>query len=121
MNFKLFLFILVVLIVIDIIYLSFIADYMNKVVRNIQGKPIKLEIISVILIYLFISLGLYYFIIIEKRPVLYAFLLGIIIYGVFDLTNFNLFEKWKLDTVIIDSLWGGILLSLTTYIVYKIN
>lgn len=115
-----FLITIVVLIFLDVIYLSFMSEYMNRVVMKIQGKDIKLNLLSVFLIYILISLGLNYFILERNRPIIDAFLFGIIVYGVFDLTNYSLFEKWDILTVIIDTLWGGILFSLTTLIVYKL-
>ena len=31
----------------------------------------------------------------------------------------SIFEKWEYKTVIIDSIWGGVLFGLTTYILSK--
>jgi uncharacterized membrane protein len=61
--------------------------------------------------------GINYFIIKPRRSVSDAFLLGIIIYGVYETTNLALFKNWSILTVIIDTLWGGILFATTTYIV----
>lgn len=41
----------------------------------------------------------------------------IIIYGVYETTNYALFKNWSILTVIIDTLWGGLLFASTTYIV----
>ena len=46
-----------------------------------------------------------------------AFLLGIVIYGVYETTNYALFKNWSILSVIIDTLWGGLLFASTTYIV----
>jgi len=48
------------------------------------------------------------------------FLLGIIIYSVYDLTSLALLKNWSVKTAIIDTLWGGILFTLTTLAVYKL-
>ena len=45
-----------------------------------------------------------------------AFLFGLIIYGVYDMTNMALFKKWSLILSILDIFWGGILFSLTIYL-----
>jgi len=47
--------------------------------------------------------------------------LGIVIYAVFELTNLALFKNWHILSVLIDTLWGGILFGLTTGIVYKLT
>ena len=63
---------------------------------------------------------LYYFIIREKKSVKDAFLLGVVIYSVFDLNTLAIFQKWSPVLALIDSLWGGVLFALTTAIVYRI-
>jgi uncharacterized membrane protein len=49
-----------------------------------------------------------------------AFLLGLVIYGVYETTNWALFSKWSPMSVIIDTLWGGILFAATTYVTTRI-
>ena len=38
------------------------------------------------------------------------------IYGVYELTTMGLLKEWKWLTVIIDTIWGGILFASTIYI-----
>jgi uncharacterized membrane protein len=64
--------------------------------------------------------GLFYFILKNKRPVQDAFLLGLVIYGVYETTTYALLKNWNFATVMVDTLWGGILLALTTYLTYKL-
>ena len=58
-----------------------------------------------------------YFIIKPNKSINEAFLLGLVIYGVYETTNYALFKNWSLATVFIDTLWGGVLFASTTYIV----
>ncbi len=69
------------------------------------------------LCYILLIIGINYFIIKPRRSVSDAFLLGIVIYGVYETTNLALFKNWSILTVIIDTLWGGLLFAATTYIV----
>ena len=55
-----------------------------------------------------------------KKSVLDAFLLGFVIYAVFDLTNMVIFKKWDLMTSLMDMTWGGVLFASTTYLTYKL-
>ena len=55
----------------------------------------------------------------SKRSVLDAFLLGFVIYGVFDLTNLAIFKKYDNMVALMDMLWGGTLFALTAYIIYQ--
>ena len=69
------------------------------------------------LCYIFLIIGINYFIIKPRKSVTDAFLLGIVIYGVYETTNYALFKKWSLLTVFMDTLWGGVLFAATTYII----
>jgi len=107
----------IVFVTIDYLYLNSIKSYFGKQVQSVQGSPLKMNFLGAILCYIFLIFGINYFIIKPKRSIQDAFLLGLVIYGVFETTNITLFSKWSWITVIIDTLWGGILFALTTYIV----
>ena len=77
----------------------------------------KINFLGAALCYIFLVTGLNYFIIKPKKSVYDAFLLGLVIYGVYETTNYALFKNWSILTVIMDTLWGGLLFALTTYIV----
>ena len=107
----------IVLLFIDSIYLRLIKNYFANQIQIVQGSSVKINYLATIMSYVFLVVGLNYFIIQPKRGVFDAFLLGLIIYGVYETTSKALFYKWSWLTVLIDSLWGGILFALTTYIV----
>ena len=106
---------------IDAIYLTSISNYFNTQIIAIQGKPLQLDMYASILCYIFLTFGLYYFILQHKKPILDAFLFGLVVYMVFETTNKALFKKWSWLTVFIDGIWGGILFALTTFLTYKIQ
>jgi uncharacterized membrane protein len=110
----------IVFVSIDFIYLNLIKNYFSNQIKLIQGETIKLNFLAILICYIFLIIGINYFIIKPKRSINDAFLLGIIIYGVFETTNMSLFSKWYWLTVIIDTLWGGILFASTTLIVNTI-
>ena len=105
------------LVIIDSIFLYAMKDHFNKQVQTIQGSPLKLNMWGALITYIFLVVGLNYFIIKPKRSIKDAFLFGLIVYGVFEGTNIAIFSKWSWITFLIDTLWGGILLALTTYMV----
>ena len=107
----------IVFVTLDSIYLNFIKDYFSKQIELIQKTPIKINFLATLLSYLFLIFSINYFIIQPNRSIQDAFLLGLVIYGVFETTNMALFAKWSWTTVIIDTLWGGILFALTTTII----
>lgn len=102
----------------DFLYLSSFGNFFNSLVKSIQGSPIKFNPIGAILCYILLIVGLNYFIIAEKRPLTDAFLLGLVIYGVYETTNYTILAKWNEKAVILDTLWGGILMTLTTKATY---
>ena len=107
----------IIFVTIDYFYLNLIKDYFGKQVQSVQGSPFKMNFLGAIICYIFLIFGINYFIIKPKRSVQDAFLLGLVIYGVFETTNITIFSNWSWITVIIDTLWGGILFALTTYII----
>jgi uncharacterized membrane protein len=102
---------------IDFAYLKLMKKYFSNQVKVVQGSTIKMDLLATFFCYIFLIFGLNYFIIKRKRSVLDAFLLGLVIYGVYETTTKALFHKWSWITVLIDTLWGGILFALTTYII----
>jgi uncharacterized membrane protein len=111
----------IIFVLLDYVYLSFIKNYFEKQIYSIQGSKVKINLLGAVLCYLFLIIGLNYFIIKPKKSISDAFLLGLIIYGVYETTNFSLLSKWSFVTVIIDTLWGGILFALTVYIVNMVK
>ena len=107
----------IIFVVLDSIYLNLIKDYFLKQINLVQGSPIKIDFLAILLCYIFLIFGINYFIIQPNRSIQDAFILGIIIYGVYETTNKALLTKWSWLTVIMDTLWGGILFALTTYII----
>ena len=107
----------IVFVTLDYFYLNLIKSYFENQVQLVQGSPLKMNYLGAIICYIFLIFGINYFIIKPKRSIQDAFLLGLIIYAVFETTNLALFSKWSWFTVLIDSLWGGTLFALTTYIV----
>jgi uncharacterized membrane protein len=107
----------ILFIVIDFIYLNFMKNYFFKQVKSVQGSPLKINILGAAICYIFLIIGLNYFIIKPKKSVSDAFLLGLVIYGVYETTNYALLSKWSILTVIMDTLWGGVLFAITTYLV----
>jgi uncharacterized membrane protein len=107
----------IVFITADFIYLNIIKDYFNNQIKSVQGSPVKVNFLGAAFCYIFLIIGINYFIIKQRKSASEACLLGLIIYGVYETTNYALFKNWSIITVIIDTLWGGLLFAITTYII----
>jgi len=111
----------IIFLTIDFMYLTLTKTYFAKQVKLIQGTSMEINYLGAMICYMFLIFGLNYFIIQPQRSVFDAFLFGLIIYGTFDFTNMALFKKWSLLTSVMDTLWGGTLFALSTFIIYKIK
>lgn len=111
----------IVLISLDFVYLNVMKGYFSNQVKLVQGSPLKVNLLGAAICYIFLIVGINYFIIKPRKSVSDAFLFGIVIYGVYETTNYALFSNWSLISVIIDTLWGGLLFASTTYIVEKLK
>ncbi len=126
-NFRNFLIVLAVLFFLDLFYLMIIKSTFKYQVHIVQGVPLSVNYIAFILVYLLMAL-LFYMLFIDscnmsilvKDRYLYMFLVGILIYGVYELTNKALFSRWSWKIVFMDTIWGGLLFMLTFMISTKI-
>jgi len=113
--------IFILFILLDSIYLFLMKNKFDSQIKLIQGSGIELNISAAVICYISLVFGVYYFIIREKKSLYDAFLLGIVIYAVYETTNLALIKKWSPSIAIIDTLWGGILFTLVTAIIYNLK
>lgn len=116
-NYKLILVTLGVVLAIDFIYL-----YLNQSMYSniIDKNNIKLQ--YGLVAWIIIALALSFFIlsnnnITESQKIMYAFILGISVNGIYNFTNMTFLPNWNNKILIVDTLWGGILYALVTFIV----
>ena len=108
------------LVAMDFAYLGMIKGYYARQIAAVQGSPMVVNLFGAVVTYVFLIFGLNYFIIGPGRSAQDAFLLGLVVYGVYDFTSLALLSKWQLTTAVVDTLWGGALFYLTTKLVQKI-
>ena len=111
----------VILLVLDFLFLSFNSKAFGEEIAAVQRVALQLQPVGIVTCYLFIISGLYYFILREHRSPLDAFILGMVINGVYESTNYATFKKWNPALAGMDILWGGILFYTTTYVTYMLS
>ena len=111
----------IILLVLDLTYLYVFKDFMLPILYKVQKAEVKVNMKSALACYIILVSGLYYFIIKKNAPPKDAFFLGMLINGVYETTNYAFFKDWSPLLVLMDTLWGGILLSTTTVIYNKIT
>ena len=111
----------VMLLLLDYIYLSYNRHDVEMQVVNIQRVVMQLKMVPTVLCYILLIAGLNYFILSRHRPIHEAVFLGILVYGVFDTTNYAMFKKYRWNFALMDTLWGGALFGLVTSVVYALE
>jgi uncharacterized membrane protein len=112
--------ILVIMLLLDLVYLYFTKSIFGELVAKIQRTAIQFRIEGAIIVYLLLAIGLYYFIVKPGLSAWEAGLLGLVIYGTFDFTNYTILKNYDLKIAIMDTVWGSLLFALTTLIVGKV-
>lgn len=112
----------IVLFIIDILFITYIFSHEYKpLIKNVQKSKLEVNFIAAFITYIIMIIGIYYFIIKDKRSILDASILGMVIYGVFAGTNYSLLKNWTFKVAVIDTVWGGILFGLTTLVLQYIE
>ena len=98
-----------IFVAIDSIYLNLASNFFKRQIKDIQGDNLVLKMFPTFLCYVFLTVGIYYFAIEKKLSIKDCFMLGLFVYGVYETTNMAIFKKWRWSTVIMDTVWGGVL------------
>lgn len=119
---------LVVFVVIDLIWLTLIA---NKLYSKELGHLLKekVNILPAVIFYIIFLIALVIFVVVPAindgsllKALLLGALFGLVTYGTYDLTNYATIEGFPLKIVLIDLLWGtflGTATSTLTYLIYR--
>lgn len=105
--------------IIDLIWLGFVAkDLYKKYLGFIMSPTVNWP--AAILFYVLFIMGIVFFVLhpaLEKDSVTYALLagafFGLVTYATYDLTNLATLKDWPLTITIIDLIWGSTLSALT--------
>ena len=113
------------ILILDIIWLGFIAskfytENLNPIVRLQEGKIAPVYWAAAI-VYVLLSIGIVYFVLprLDSGSSLVATfligaLMGLIIYGVYDMTNYSTLKDFPLRVAIADMAWGATVCGLAT-------
>ena len=118
--YKTILLILVIMLLLDSVYLFLTKSIFGELVAKIQRTAMQFRMEGAIVVYLLLALGLYYFIVKPGLSAWEAALLGLVIYGTFDFTNYTMFKNYDLKIAIMDTVWGSLLFALTTLILREL-
>jgi uncharacterized membrane protein len=115
--------------VVDIPYLYLNLNLFKKKTMAISGKPYPSNrLYSAVIVYIAIALGLVVFVLPKidttktvsvrmRDSLMYGGLFGLVSYAIFDFTNHFMFEGWDIYVAMMDSIWGGLLCSIVSFII----
>ena len=104
------------LLILDFIWIStYMGGKYNILVNKIQNSKMEVKTIYAVFAYSLMLLGLNIFVLpkIDTENVkvldclIYGFLFGVILYGVYDFTCAAVLKDWDIKLALIDILWGG--------------
>ena len=106
---------LILLIVFDLIWITKIMKPLfEPMIQDIQGSPLNANggraLIAYTILFLFACIFIP-----KMDNYTDTFLLGFFTYAIYETTNYTVFDKWNPYVVVLDSLWGGVLLCLLRY------
>ena len=112
----------VILVLVDSVFLKVISNEYGKMIQKIQGGKMEVNMGAALVVYVALVGVWYVFIYPEikkkglKEALCKAFILGLCTYAIYDFTNMAILKDYRLDLAVIDSIWGGLLFSVSTYI-----
>lgn len=99
---------LLALLVLDSLWISFfLYQPFSNMIQNVQQQPLQLRVSGAVVAY--ISLFLLASVFLPKVSQSESFLLGFLVYCLYESTNYATLSNWNLNVALIDSLWGGVL------------
>jgi len=119
--------ILPVFLAIDFLWLGIIMSKFYKdemgVLARISNGALTPVLWAAGIVYVLIPLGIVLFALprvsyehMMSSALFWGFVYGIVLYGVYDMTNYSLLSKWSLRLTIVDILWGGTINAVVTYV-----
>jgi uncharacterized membrane protein len=117
---KVFLFLPPLLFALDYIWLGIFASDMYKKelgpFLRMSGTALQPIIWAALIVYIAIPLGIMLFVLprvsldnLTGSALLWGALYGIVVYAIYDMTNYSLVRDWPLRVALIDICWGGFL------------
>ena len=106
----------VLLLVIDIPWLWLNMGTFQKVVSDIQGSPLSFRLDGALVVYPALA-----YLVLKAKSAQEAFMIGATTYAVYDFTTYSMFTKYPLRVALMDTVWGGVLFSITHMLLRKFD
>jgi uncharacterized membrane protein len=102
-----------IMLLMDFGWLAANNKYHNRVFAELQGQPLQVRIIPAVLVYILMIVGVWFFAVAPSTSWSEAAgrgaLIGVIMYGLYDLTNYATLVNYPLEYAVSDMMWGTFL------------
>jgi uncharacterized membrane protein len=118
---------------IDFIWIFSNSKNYNSLVEKVQKTPLSINYIGAFLSYIIFICGLFFFSIplIEIKlkenknllilSLFYGGGLGLLLYGMFNATNYGIFTNYNYKIALLDTFWGFIIFTISSYLFISIK
>lgn len=110
---KAFFYTLLTVLVMDAVWLTLNYKYHKDLIESVQKAVLTVRVVPAVLTYILIAIAVAYFAIKPskdvKESVKNGALLGLSMYGLYDLTNLATLKGWTIEMLIRDVSWGTFL------------
>lgn len=117
---------ILVMLILDAIWITINKPRYDALVASVQKKKMTVRIIPAIIAYLAMVIGLVFIIIPNAkkdkngsaviRALKYGGLFGLVVYAIYNATNYAIFNGYLLPVAIMDTLWGTFLFFVVTWV-----
>jgi uncharacterized membrane protein len=125
----------IVILVVDIIWLTVQKPRYNTLVTAVQGSHIKVKFVPALITYVLVIISIIFIAIplvrmnlknkstshIFTTSLIYGGMLGLCIYGIFNFTNMSIFNDYNVIVAIMDTTWGVVLYTMACFFFLKIT
>jgi uncharacterized membrane protein len=118
---------IVTLLILDLIWLTFNKSRYARMVQLVQNKTMRIKLMGGVMAYTLMVLALVYFIVpLAKqnkdttanlvKVLKYGAFFGLIVYGIYNATNYAIFDNYDIPTAVLDTCWGTFVYFVATYV-----
>jgi uncharacterized membrane protein len=107
---------LVVILLLDTVFFVGMKRYFEDQIIAVQKTMFTVKYEGVLFTYFMMAMGIQTMIIDQQWTPWEAAWWGLVVYGIYEGTNYSIFKNWKWSTVCMDTLWGAVLVGTTVYV-----
>ena len=94
------------------------SQQLGDMLKMAEGPKLLIGLVAA---YALLLVGLFVFVLTPDTGLLKSVLFGMVVYGVYGFTNWLILDRWSIELVMVDFLWGGFLYGSSAYLARLIN